>query len=67
MWQFKDKQVAKVYNKTKMAEMIGLAPPTLRRVVNGKQNCSKLVAYCITKTLNQDAEIEDYFINIGGK
>jgi len=62
MWHFKDKQVAEKYNKTKLAEFIGLAPDTLRRVINGKQDCSKLVAYCITKTLDSDAEIEDYFV-----
>lgn len=61
MWHFKDKDVMKMYNKSKMAEYIGIAPATMLRIVNGKQDCSKLVAYCITKTLNQDAEIENYF------
>jgi len=65
MWHFKDKNVAKVYNKVKLAEFIGLSPDTLRRIINGKQDCSKLVAYCITKTLNQDAEIGDYFYKRG--
>ena len=62
MWHFKDKNVGKMYNKTKLAEFMGLAPDTVRRIFNGKQDCSKLVAYCITKTLNQDAEIEEYFV-----
>lgn len=61
MWHFKNKDVMKMYNKSKMAEYIGITPSTLIRIVNGKQDCSKLVAYCITKTLNQDAKIEDYF------
>ena len=61
MYTFKDKQQAKEYNKTKMAEIVGLNADTLRRIINGKQECSKLVAYCITKFLNEDAEIEDYF------
>jgi len=61
MWHFKDKNVMKMYNKSRVAEFIGLAPLTLIRIVNGSQDCSKLVAYCITKFLNQDAEIEDYF------
>lgn len=67
MWHFKDKSVMKMYNKSKVAEYIGLTPPTLIRIVNGKQDCSKLVAYCITKTLNQDAEIEDYFYKRSGR
>ena len=65
MWTFKDKEVAKTYNKEQMANVIGLNPDTLRRVINGKQECSKLVAYCITKFLNYEAEIEDYFIKRG--
>ena len=65
MWTFKDKEVAKTYNKEQMANVIGLNPDTLRRVINGKQECSKLVAYCITKFLNYEAEIEDYFIRKG--
>lgn len=51
----------KMYNKTKVAEYIGITVQTLSRIINGKQDCSKLVAYCITKFLNQDAEIEEYF------
>ena len=65
MYTFKDKNVAKMFNKTKMTKVIGLNPDTLRRVINGKQECSKLVAYCITKFLNYETEIEDYFIKKG--
>lgn len=61
MWHFKDKNVMKMYNKTKVAEYIGITIQTLSRIINGKQDCSKLVAYCITKFLNQEAEIENYF------
>ena len=65
MYTFKDKNVAKMFNKTQMAKVIGLNPDTLRRVINGKQECSKLVAYCVTKFLNYESEIEDYFIKKG--
>ena len=65
MWTFKDKEVTKTYNKEQMAKVIGLNPDTLRRVINGKQECSKLVAYCITKFLDDEAKIEDYFIKKG--
>lgn len=61
MWKFKNKEVVKTYNKVQMAKVVGLNPDTLRRVINGKQVCTKLVAYCITKFLNSEAEIEDYF------
>lgn len=61
MYLFRDKNVAITYNKVQMAKVVGLNPDTLRRVINGKQNCSKLVAYCITKFLNSEAEILDFF------
>lgn len=65
MYIFKDKEIAKMFNKTQMAKIIGLNPDTLRRIINGKQECSKLVAYCITKFLDGEAEIENYFIKKG--
>ena len=65
MYTFKDKETARMFNKTQMAKVIGLNPDTLRRVINGKQECSKLVAYCITKFLDDEAKIEDYFIKKG--
>ena len=65
MWTFKNKEIAKTYNKEQMANVIGLSPDTVRRVINGKQCCSKLVAYCITKFLNSESEIEEYFIKKG--
>lgn len=65
MYTFKDKETAKMFNKTQMAKVIGLNPDTLRRVINGKQECSKLVAYCITKFLDDEAKIEDYFVKKG--
>lgn len=61
MWVFKDKEIAKMYNKAEMAKVVGLNADNLRKVINGKP-CSKLVAYCITKFLDSEAEITDYFI-----
>lgn len=62
MYTFKNKETTKTFNKTQMAKIVGLNPDTLRRIINGKQECSKLVAYCITKFLNNEAEIDEYFI-----
>lgn len=61
MYRFKDKEIMEIYNKEKVANVIGIAPHTLRMIVLGKQLCSKLVAYCITKFLSNDKEISDYF------
>lgn len=64
MYLFKDKNVAITYNKVQMAKVVGLNPDTLRKIINGKKACSKLTAYCITKFLNSEAEIIDYFNRI---
>ena len=65
MWLFKDREIVKKYNKIEMAKEIGLHPDTIRKVTNGIQLCSKLVAYCITKFIDKDAEIEDFFEKVG--
>lgn len=61
MYKIREVGLLEEYNKVKVANQIGLHPDTLRKVLNGKIVCSKLVAYCITKFINSDAEIEDYF------
>ena len=61
MYEIKDVTIGKLYNKEEMAKIVGLNPATLRRIFTKKQQCSKLVAYCITKFLNKEAEIANYF------
>lgn len=48
-------------NQTIASEIIGLTQPTLSNILNRKVACRKVVAYCITKYINENAEIEDYF------
>lgn len=48
-------------NQKERAREIGIAEETLCRILKGKQGCSKLVAFCITKIYNRNAEIQDYF------
>lgn len=68
MYRFKDREAFKMYNKIQAAKVIGLHPDTLRRVIARTQDCTKLVAYAITKFLSSKAEIKDYFDYIeGGK
>ena len=52
-------------NVGKAAKVIGVDISTLSRILHGKQKCSKIMAYCITKYLDQNAEINDYFTRIG--
>ena len=60
MYKIKKEIVLKL-NKTKASEEIGITRPHLTNVLNGKKYCSKILAYCITKYLNKEAEIADYF------
>jgi DNA-binding XRE family transcriptional regulator len=48
-------------NQVKASETIGISKYTLCRILNGKQLTSKVIAYCIVKYYDSNAEIEDYF------
>jgi len=63
MYYFKSNIEVKV-NKTKASEVIGIARPHITNIINRKIGCSKHVAYCITKYINSEAEISDYFERI---
>ena len=59
----KDNQLTKVIKQKAMGEIIGINASTISRIFSQKQNCSKLVAYCITKFIDKDKEITDFEIN----
>lgn len=50
-----------IENQTHFADEIGISQETLSRILNKKQNCSKVIAYSITKHYNPIKEIEDLF------
>ena len=50
------------FRQRKACLKVGLTDATMSNIINGKVACRKVVAYAITKYLNQDAEIEDYFV-----
>lgn len=60
MYMFKD-DVVNVYNQRAIARQTGASIQTINRIFKRKQKCSKLLAFCICKTINPNAEIEDYF------
>lgn len=62
MYKFTAYDKIKLINKTKLAHQIGVSASYLNRVLNGKIKCSKIVAYCVTKTLDDNCEISDFFI-----
>ena len=46
-------------------KIIGLAQPTLSNILNGKVACRKVVAFSITKYIDETAEINDFFYKKG--
>lgn len=60
MYRFRNDVTYKI-NQTIASEIIGLTQPTLSNILNRKVTCRKVTAYCITKYLDENAEIEDYF------
>lgn len=55
------KDVGVKINQTIASEVIGLSQPTLSNILNRKVACRKVTAYCITKYIDDEAQIEDYF------
>ena len=64
MYIFKENIDVKI-NQTIASEVIGLTQPTLSNILNRKVACRKVVAFCITKYIDENAKIEDYFEKIG--
>lgn len=50
--------------KTSIARKVGVTRQTVLNVFNGKSRCSRDMAYCLTKALNSEAEIYDYFVRV---
>ena len=61
MYRFR-KDVDYKINQTIASGIIGITQPALSNILTGKVLCRKVVAFCITKYLDENAEIEDYFI-----
>lgn len=61
MYKIRENANIDVINQSKLAQKVGITRQTLNRIFKGKQGCSKMTAYSITKLINTNAEIEDYF------
>lgn len=46
---------------TSLASKIGVTNGFMTSILNAKRSCSKPIAYCITKCLDKNKEIEFYF------
>lgn len=63
MYIFRTEIIIKV-NKSKAGREIGLSQVSMSNILLGKRPCPKTTAYCITKYLDPNSEIEDWFIKI---
>ena len=62
MYRFKKEKFDKIkLNQTRIADEIGISRQYINGVINNKYNCRKIVAYAMTKLINSNAEINDYF------
>ena len=61
MYTFLNKNNANGFSQVEIAKKIGINVSTINRIINGKQQCSKIMAYCISKAISENAEIKDYF------
>ena len=57
----KAKELLRMYKLYTVAKTVGINTDTLSKMIKQNKPCIKITAYCITKFLNSDAEIEDYF------
>lgn len=62
MYYFNARDKIKFINKSQFAKELGVSASYINQVLNQRIHCSKLLAYCITKKLDENAEISDYFI-----
>ena len=54
-------------HQRKASKTIGISEVALSNILNRKVACRKVVAYCIAKYIDTEAEIEDYFEPVKGE
>ena len=57
-------QLKRKYRGDYFAKEIGISNTYISLILNRKKTCPKRIAYCITKVINNEAEIEEYFERI---
>ena len=56
------KELLTKYKQKSVAESIGINVLKLRKMTRDNEPCKKLTAYAMTKFLNSEKEINDFFI-----
>ena len=65
MYQLKEtarKEIKEKYKISYLTEKTGVTRQYISMIVNKNQKCSKTIAYYITKAINENSEINDYFV-----
>ena len=67
MYILKEEKAKEIRNKMTLknvADEVGISLPYVSLLFAGKKTCPKRIAFCITKIVDIDAEIEDYFLRV---
>lgn len=64
MYLFREDIVLPKFNHGQAAKEIGITGVMFSYIINRKRQTTKMTAYCITKYLDSEKEISDYFIRI---
>ena len=55
-------RIKRKYKLVNIAEKVGISTTLMTFIFQGVRNCSEDVAYCITKYVDSEAEIENFFV-----
>lgn len=58
------KRIKKDFTELQLAKTIGVSPAYVSLILNCKKTCPKKTAFCMTKAIDSNAEIEKYFERI---
>lgn len=64
MYKFKEELNLDFRDRKKASEQIGINANTLGLILRGQLTCSRMTAYCITKLIYEEAEIDDFFVRV---
>lgn len=62
MWKYKN---IGLRNLKEASKVIGVGVQWLSNICTRRNKVKKVIAYCIVKYIDKDAEIEDYFERVG--
>lgn len=57
-------EITKKFKISYLADNTGVSRVYLSNIINSKVAVKKAIAYCITKLIDKEAEIQDYFIRV---